>query len=1162
MDQDSSQGFDIEEQQQKLLGQDSKDQQNSDVDFRRDAQVQAEARQREAQDRAQEETGFDIDEFRREIERGDEELAPEDREAREKARKIDEDDEELSLFTDIPLQAVGAVRDAGNAIKDLPIDIGSAAAQAVTLDESGDKRIQQNAEAFRDFTDLPDIEESNKKTLQAGRAIGQFLVPFAGLSKLNKAKKLTGKKAQAAANTVTATVNGALTDLTAFGAEEKRLSETVKEMGDNNLTNNFVTNWLAGDESDTALEERVKLATEGAGLGFMADSLFRGFKASKRIINGKKTAKKIKARTDKFSQNLKETKNKINELVDKGDIADDLRPNKDEISLGAQREMADQLGITPEKIRTGEAFQGLETSQIRDQVNAATIAQERSFNDLLESSKQHFARIEEGDTQAITDFEQQLRDVLEIDGKVKDAAQDIARTQGFRGNSLEVNTTNEIVDLIQRGSAGDKKKLIKGLADSQNAEEARVLIKNMRNTPIRKQTTLENITGQWFMNSILSSPETLLGDTLSNVVFTTWNKAVEKPAAAGIGGLRRLSHLGDTTDRVRLRESQVFIRKLMDDLNEVPRMINRGFERGRGEGVKGQALGALRETGEAIERNRIDEFSRFGSQSRTNGLFPNENIDRVENPILRNTAKTLNNLATYPSAFMRTKDDVVKGFLYRSGVRERAVRNALNEGLQFGTDEFENRVRQLSEVPADDITKQLDEEAQKSLNIRTKSFEEARKEAFTEPGGKFTKAVEEVVDAIPAGRLFVPFVRTINNLSKRAVERSPARPVLPGPGAKESRRRIAQGGAEADEELARIITGTAFMGGMFQLAANGYITGDGPGDKSTRDALLQQGWQRNSFLVNGEYIDMTRSMGPLANMFLIPANLAEIYKYNDNNVSADIEQDASDLIANGGAAIGRTFMSQSFAQQPARMIEALQRQDGASLSDALDRTAAALAVPNLASFFLEDEQLQETTGLIENIRAKAGMDVRPKRDLFGDPITRKDYVSTFFPVGKTTDLKEIPKWKKKLGEAGAYPATPSKRISVDLGKLSGVEALGSVANIEITTEQREELLRIMNEEKVVDGMTVKERIKKLVEGPQWDKLSTVEEVPGAGKSKKEAIQQIYSDAKSNAELLFAAQNPELVQRAVESETSSLTSPNIPSLQEAIVEQTLSIEGKK
>jgi len=163
-------------------------------------------------------------------------------------------------------------------------------------------KLARNAMGAKDdkaLIQLPTVEANKTVGGQVGRSLTQFIVPF-----------LSASKAMTTAGWTTTTtkgmmakgmVAGAATDFSAFDPHEKRLSNIILEMSDNDpLFGKSVMEYLAADPSDTTMEGRLKNTIEGAGLGIAAEGVFLGIRGLRGVwvAKGKKPAEELTKAAD------------------------------------------------------------------------------------------------------------------------------------------------------------------------------------------------------------------------------------------------------------------------------------------------------------------------------------------------------------------------------------------------------------------------------------------------------------------------------------------------------------------------------------------------------------------------------------------------------------------------------------------------------------------------------------------------------------------------------------------------------------------------------------------------------------------------------------------------------------------------------------------------
>lgn len=129
------------------------------------------------------------------------------------------------------------------------------------------------SENYKIHTDL--IQAPETMAGNVAKSLNQFLVGFVGPGKLALLAKGAGK-----AGILTNLSRGALADFFAYDEHTERLSNVIQNVP---ALQNPVTEYLAGDENDTALESKLKLAAEGAGLGAAVGMFVKGVKLIKGV---------------------------------------------------------------------------------------------------------------------------------------------------------------------------------------------------------------------------------------------------------------------------------------------------------------------------------------------------------------------------------------------------------------------------------------------------------------------------------------------------------------------------------------------------------------------------------------------------------------------------------------------------------------------------------------------------------------------------------------------------------------------------------------------------------------------------------------------------------------------------------------------------------------
>jgi len=157
----------------------------------------------------------------------------------------------LADVLDVPLGAIDGIISAGNAILHMPADL---------LEFLGVNN-EEESKAFKanGFT-IPKINpESDSTTYKVAESLSQFLVPYAAVAKgINVAAKVNTKGRALVAGAAA----GAATDFLAFDGDEDRLSNVLKELPEDHILRTGVSDYLAADDDDSAMEGRFKNMVE------------------------------------------------------------------------------------------------------------------------------------------------------------------------------------------------------------------------------------------------------------------------------------------------------------------------------------------------------------------------------------------------------------------------------------------------------------------------------------------------------------------------------------------------------------------------------------------------------------------------------------------------------------------------------------------------------------------------------------------------------------------------------------------------------------------------------------------------------------------------------------------------------------------------------------
>lgn len=178
--------------------------------------------------------------------------------------------------------AVGAVRDAAENTLQLAADFGQwFNNNLIDLRVGSGSWAPAKGGADRSTPVLPEATANATTGGKVARGLGQFIVPFLGATKALKVAGMAGGAARGM-------VAGAATDAAAFDPQEKRLSNLIMEMTDNDpALGKVIFEFLSADPTDSNATGRAKNALEGMGIGFAVEGLLKGVRFVRSRYFGK-----------------------------------------------------------------------------------------------------------------------------------------------------------------------------------------------------------------------------------------------------------------------------------------------------------------------------------------------------------------------------------------------------------------------------------------------------------------------------------------------------------------------------------------------------------------------------------------------------------------------------------------------------------------------------------------------------------------------------------------------------------------------------------------------------------------------------------------------------------------------------------------------------------
>jgi endonuclease YncB( thermonuclease family)/transcriptional regulator with XRE-family HTH domain len=324
-----------------------------------------------------------------------------------------------------------------------------------------------------------------------------------------------------------------------------------------------------------------------------------------------------------------------------------------------------------------------------------------------------------------------------------------------------------------------------------------------------------------------------------------------------------------------------------------------------------------------------------------------------------------------PGRLLAAEDDFFKAFARKMALNGLAVREVRKQGLTGNA--ATQRIAELVASPTDEMF--------------AKSQDYARYLTFQSDLGRLSKHIQS---ASSAGLWpFIPFVRTPMNIFKTAAEHSPLALAMP----KWFWAEVRAGGAQRDAALGKALFGTALATYIAKAAADGNITGNGPADPNARRLLMQQGWQPYSFKVGDRYYSYSR-IDPFATIIGTVADVVD--KTNGRLTPTQRDQlpalVVGSIIHNLGSKTWlqgvtdlTTALDEMAKGQPGSGERYLQHFIAAWIPAPIGQTARAIDPVQRAT---SNDLLQGTIDTVKSRIPFASETLLPRRDMFGEPITR------------------------------------------------------------------------------------------------------------------------------------------------------------------------------
>ena len=678
---------------------------------------------------------------------------------------------------------------------------------------------------------------------------------------------------------------------------------------------------------------------------------------------------------------------------------------------------------------------------------------------------------------------------------------------------------DNIIRDLGKGSDDTRRHIAQRLADLQDLNKLERVI---------TRTTIGTARDVWievYINGLLSSLSTLMLNNISNTLKVV-EGITERYFAAAIGrgrnGMRGL--VGRTPKEVTtFREANAFLYGTFAGFGDAMRIPFKGIF----ESVKNRSFDAVSETDFGTvwrafkdEKPVLDTRMRLDIDTRktiskvdTSEMTIREAINKMDGSSIDWNAKAINSLGKIvrlPGRLIVTSDEFFKQIAYNQELYAQAYRAgdsaAVTKGVQ-GKKRLaliERAVRNAKDFPPE--------------NLRFSAMDFARYQTFQAdlPKG-IARDIEQVINRNPLLRFVVPFYRTPVNIIKQTVfERTPL-PFLKGHKS-EILQRIAKGGKQGDIALARMATGSIFIGTGITWAMNGKITGSGSSNAVMSNTEGMDKIPPYSIKIGDKWYQYNR-LEPLGMLLGLSADLAEAIDDWDVEADESVMWEAMNVAL---VAVTTNITDKSWFKGVADLVTAMEdpkrylRNYGTNLSTTMVTPFSALLRRiNVENDDIAREAFTWMEAWKKNIPGLSD-ELPARRDILGEAVPTREYYGAawFSPVAEgieTTDrvYKEM------------------ARLSYDYRR-PGRDMFG--IDHDLTAKQYEQIMQKRGEV-TVSGRTLKEALNEFMDSGQY--IDVLDD-PGRETGVKNIISAYHGAAKAE----FLQDNPEYRDQVIEAKRAA------------------------
>jgi hypothetical protein len=480
------------------------------------------------------------------------------------------------------------------------------------------------------------------------------------------------------------------------------------------------------------------------------------------------------------------------------------------------------------------------------------------------------------------------------------------------------------------------------------------------------------------INSMLFSVPSMVIDGLSGIV-----KMVMSPLDRAIGGVLTGSRevvedsgrLWKGQAKAAVLEPYLHLRRVLFDHLEIAEMANKAPELGSAPSEAWKAL-LGGENRLDIHGLSVDNAGNKAISAQALGLQKVELDDAgkaVTSPtVLGKFANFIGNVVRMPTRLRMSVDELNKQIAYRGAVEALATREALDQGLEIGSEKFTKYI-------ADRFAKAFDPATGRAMN--DKALDYAREISFTEDlDYGWGKSLQRFTTEHPVFKSVMPFVRTPTNILRDAWARTPALQFFN----KKFRADLLSGDpmrvAKARGQQA---TGCALWAAGIMLANEERITGAGPADPELKSLWMATGKRPYSVKIGDHWFQYSR-LDPYGMFLGLSADFASVAGSENTNEENDVVSamtvSLAGNLANKTYLMGLTEMLNAFSKPEQEAERWWQRRLQSYIPG---------AVPQIGKAITGDSALKDVRNWMDAILARTpgfSEKVAPRRNILGEKI--------------------------------------------------------------------------------------------------------------------------------------------------------------------------------